>query len=673
MLLSTCFCAAAILWGGMVAQGAQPAAQSAAKEEKLEAPAELMTLSVTQIMEKARSDVAKFDSTHSGADPTLEWCKKLRAFAQNTDKADEAAKARFSALTLAYERGATKEAVAFFREAAEKHPDHEYLEGWMKPLVSQVLTNAPETADDVKDALTLLQRSKSRQVAAAAWFYLGDLQAERGQADEARKSFQKIGSSYSSSIYMGPATQAMSALMNLKEGFPAPNVQLKDLDGQSIDLSTAKTQRPVVVYFWDPTDPSTSFLEELRRIAKELGEQGATFVGVPVAGNKEALQQVFADMPLPGLQADPEQGQALLDAQAAYAVRRTPHVVLIDRAGKLGKSGSPSSIGLEPAVLRLVGLLGPEPTGIDKTIMDYDTKLTNFNRSGRQGRHPGEDFVNAMTTALRSPTAPQADREKVATALLGALLDMDRAQEFTALYGQILQQTKDAAFLGRFVSPYRDLSEQQSSTTWLDDVQGLATGSQTPAVACAAHLTLAEYFIDQNKPEEAQKHIDEVKKVQPDVADKLAGEMKTLAVGQPSPDFTATALDGSSIKLSDLKGNVVVMTFWSTTSPASAKCLPKLKALSTAVSGQSVKLIGVAVDRDPSAVSSAVTAGGVNWPQIVNDAKQNLADTYHVTDLPRVYVIDQKGIIRVRGNPITVDLEKTVKDLLQTAQLSPGK
>ena len=49
----------------------------------------------------------------------------------------------------------------------------------------------------------------------------------------------------------------------------------------------------------------------------------------------------------------------------------------------------------------------------------------------------------------------------------------------------------------------------------------------------------------------------------------------TFAVGDPTelkgkvaPDFTLTTLDGASVKLSSLKGNVVMVDFWATLVPA---------------------------------------------------------------------------------------------------------
>jgi cytochrome c-type biogenesis protein CcmH/NrfF len=42
----------------------------------------------------------------------------------------------------------------------------------------------------------------------------------------------------------------------------------------------------------------------------------------------------------------------------------------------------------------------------------------------------------------------------------------------------------------------------------------------------------------------------------------VRGQQGPVAIGKPAPDFTLTTFDGNTIKLSELKGKVVVLNFW---------------------------------------------------------------------------------------------------------------
>ncbi|MFO0983891.1 MAG: TlpA family protein disulfide reductase [Planctomycetota bacterium] len=624
-----------------------------------------MGLSVDDILNQARSAVAQFDRNPGGEDPTVGWCRKLRAYAKHIGKPEAAASARFAALRLAFERGLVTEAVAYFREAASNHPEHEELERWMKAIVDGALGSSPQTVNDLRDAISQLQRSKSRSIAAASWYYLGDLQAESGDPEGARRSFQKLGSSFSSSPYAGLATEALTALTNLREGRPAPSVQLNDLSGTAIDLAAERDHRPVAVYFWDPQDIDQQFMETLRHLGRELGDQVA-FVGVATSGTKQSLEQFFVDMALPGRTADPTQAQA---AESAYAVRRTPHIALIDRAGKIKTCGAPQSIDFESALLRLCGLLGPELAGVDKMIADYDTSLQAFNRGGRQGRHPSEDALPRFQAELNKPTTSAADRDKLVNGAFSAMIDADRYAEFLQFYNGALQQTKDAPVLGKFAAAFRDASELQGSSDWQGQLQDIATNSQNPAVAVAAKLVLAQWNMEQSKSEDAQKMLDEIKTTyantpEAQLADVYLAELKTLAIGMPAPEFTATTLDGATLKLADLKGNVVVLCFGSAAASSGIKAADRLKALAQSLSNQSARFVSVWMDRDGSAAKRL----GLAWPQVLNTPTADVAKVYNVAMPPRVFVVDQQGIIRAKGNPVTMDVEKTLKTLLQTAQ-----
>ena len=89
---------------------------------------------------------------------------------------------------------------------------------------------------------------------------------------------------------------------------------------------------------------------------------------------------------------------------------------------------------------------------------------------------------------------------------------------------------------------------------------------------------------------------------------KPAGDLKSLAVGpmaklvtpaQPTaePDIAFTGPDGKPMKLSDLKGQVVVVNFWATWCGPCKEEMPSLAKLSKDYADRGVKVVAISVDR----------------------------------------------------------------------------
>lgn len=89
------------------------------------------------------------------------------------------------------------------------------------------------------------------------------------------------------------------------------------------------------------------------------------------------------------------------------------------------------------------------------------------------------------------------------------------------------------------------------------------------------------------------------------------------ATGEPAPNVTLTLLDGSSLRLADLRGNVVVLNFWASWC---APCREEMPVLQTywdeaQASGEQTAIIGVGVRTDVDADARAfVAAGGFTYP-----------------------------------------------------------
>jgi cytochrome c biogenesis protein CcmG/thiol:disulfide interchange protein DsbE len=71
-------------------------------------------------------------------------------------------------------------------------------------------------------------------------------------------------------------------------------------------------------------------------------------------------------------------------------------------------------------------------------------------------------------------------------------------------------------------------------------------------------------------------------------------------VGKPAPDATLTLLDGSPLRLADLRGSVVALNFWAAWCAPCENELPRFQAVADEATrgGEPVRIVGVGIKND---------------------------------------------------------------------------
>lgn len=148
------------------------------------------------------------------------------------------------------------------------------------------------------------------------------------------------------------------------------------------------------------------------------------------------------------------------------------------------------------------------------------------------------------------------------------------------------------------------------------------------------------------------------------VADIVTEELyviRYLSKGRVAPDLSGKDVGGRPVRLSDLKGKIVILLFWDATSADTDKIIGLTNQLAVKYDGQPVAILGVtpeSLDR----IRALQADGSIKWNNII-DPTDKIAGEYKIASRPAVLILDDKGMIEYTGLPGSF-VELTVDALL---------
>ncbi|MDX1934821.1 MAG: redoxin domain-containing protein [Capsulimonadales bacterium] len=121
-----------------------------------------------------------------------------------------------------------------------------------------------------------------------------------------------------------------------------------------------------------------------------------------------------------------------------------------------------------------------------------------------------------------------------------------------------------------------------------------------------------------------------------------------LAIGTPAPDFKAVGADGKVVRLSDLKGKIVILDFWATWCGPCQRSMPHLEKVYRRVKDQGVTVLALCVWDEKSEYDKwiATRKATFTFPTAFDTggrANSIASKLYEVTGIPTQYVIDKDG------------------------------
>lgn len=124
------------------------------------------------------------------------------------------------------------------------------------------------------------------------------------------------------------------------------------------------------------------------------------------------------------------------------------------------------------------------------------------------------------------------------------------------------------------------------------------------------------------------------------------GKQAVPAENQPAPEIVVNGMNGSPLKLSDLKGKVVLLNFWATWCPPCREEIPSMIKLNKIMAGKQFQMVAVSIDEGgrPSIESFFQTTGFSDLPAYT-DPDSRAAKAYGITGVPETFIINKNGII----------------------------
>lgn len=148
-----------------------------------------------------------------------------------------------------------------------------------------------------------------------------------------------------------------------------------------------------------------------------------------------------------------------------------------------------------------------------------------------------------------------------------------------------------------------------------------------------------------------------------EVADKLISFFPP-EVGDKAPDIALPNVDGEIIKLSSLRGKVVLLDFWASWCGPCRRENPNVVKAYEKYKDEGFIVYSVSLDRNKASWEKAILQDGLVWDTHVSDLKHwqsEGAATYKVTGIPMAFLIDQNGVIigkNLRGRSLDQKLEE---------------
>jgi peroxiredoxin len=135
-------------------------------------------------------------------------------------------------------------------------------------------------------------------------------------------------------------------------------------------------------------------------------------------------------------------------------------------------------------------------------------------------------------------------------------------------------------------------------------------------------------------------------------------------IGDMAPNFTLKADTGKNLRLSEYRGEVVMINFWATWCGPCRQEMPVLNELYQRYRPVGFTLLGVNIDDQAANASRMARRLGVRYP-IVFDAQKTVSRLYDINSMPTTVMVDRDGKVRYLHRGYLPGFEKKYQEQIR--------
>ncbi|MFD1360776.1 peroxiredoxin family protein [Lentibacillus salinarum] len=158
-----------------------------------------------------------------------------------------------------------------------------------------------------------------------------------------------------------------------------------------------------------------------------------------------------------------------------------------------------------------------------------------------------------------------------------------------------------------------------------------------------------DFTIEEDAAEEELTEDSEGTRESNDASDAIADTDEVgLEVGNIAPDFQLETMEGEQMKLSDLRGQRVMVNFWATWCPP---CRAEIPDLQKFYENKDIEILAVNLtdtESNRSDVQEFVADFGMTFPVLL-DENTEVANQYQIQPIPSSFMIDSDGRIQFKA------------------------
>ena len=224
-----------------------------------------------------------------------------------------------------------------------------------------------------------------------------------------------------------------------------------------------------------------------------------------------------------------------------------------------------------PCLLSLMVAAAQQPNlgEVDTILQQARDEIRNFDKAGGKKddpNHPIAKWVQALW-ALREKSPRSVEMAKATTEAVHLLIHADRFQEAYRHADQL--GPDDPAWESLPQILFEAASLQKDFTYFFQKLQSVLPDASDHKAQAAIQLALGRGWRAKNDEEKAREAFQAAVSLARDSvpgrqAETELYELLHLGPGQPAPQFSTVAVNGSPISLADYRGKPVVLVFWAT-------------------------------------------------------------------------------------------------------------